>query len=631
MFAVQHTPSFFARRKWLLIGLGACVVVGGFLFGRYQASRNAPAQYETVTAQKGTLTQTVAATGAVKSASTFDLNFETTGKVAAVYVQKGDTVTAGTLLASLEVTELALSAQQAQARLAEAEAQLQKTLAGATPQDIRVKEAAVAEAAATMAQASTTLQNTLQQTQLDIESADLQVQNAQANYDTAVQALADAQNTLDQTVRKDEEAQFLDFMGSAVIMATVDTDMDNILGVDNTTANDTFESALGVLNPATVAQAKESYGTARDARKAFESALAAVTATPTAETLTNLLAQAETALQRTATALIHTRAVLDATTPTSALTATELTTKKGTIDTDRTSVNTKSTLLVTGANTLSQSRLTRTTTLHTDTAAVNSARIALLTAQHNATSAKVQAQTRVATERANAAVASARHDAAQAALEQTVAIVRQVDRAPLDAAVAQARAAAAAAVANMAKTEIRAPTDGVVTDIAINVGESAAAKATAVSMLAAHYEIEADIPEVDVAKVRVGQAVDITLDSLGLDVHLPGTVLSVNPAETVIQDIVYYKMRVVFAKDRDDVKPGMTANVSVSTNEKNGVITVPLRAVQEKDASRVVRVLKDGVAEDRVVALGLRGDNGLVEVTAGLNEGDVVIVSQVGK
>ncbi|MBP9748955.1 efflux RND transporter periplasmic adaptor subunit, partial [Patescibacteria group bacterium] len=278
-----------------------------------------------------------------------------------------------------------------------------------------------------------------------------------------------------------------------------------------------------------------------------------------------------------------------------------------------------------------QSRLTRDTTIHADTAAVNNARIALLTAKHNLTTAQLQAKTHVASENANVLVATARRDAAQATLEQTVAVVRQVDRAPWDAAVAQARAAAESAVANLSKTEIRAPTDGIVTDIPVNVGELAAAKAVAISMLSTHYEIEADIPEVDVAKVRIGQVVDITLDSLGMDMHLPGTVLSINPAETVIQDIVYYKMRVVFAKDLEEVKPGMTANVTVDTNAKTGVLAIPLRAVQEKGTDRIVRILVDSKPEDHVVTLGLRGDGGLVEILSGLNEGETVIIGQTEK
>jgi HlyD family secretion protein len=630
-FATHQTPSFFARRKWLLIVFGILIVGVGFLFGRMRAARNAPVQYETQAVTKGELTQTVTVTGAVKSASIFDLNFEAGGKVAAVFVQKGDMVKAGTVLASLESTEFTLSAEQARARLAEAEANLQKALAGATPEDIRVKEAAVAEAEAGMTQASTTLANTMQQTALDIETADLEVQKAQAEYDTAVESLDDAKRSLAQTLQKDESTQFLDFLGSAVAMAAVGTDMDNILGVDNTTANDTFETALGTLNPATLPQAKDAYGKARDARIAFENALAVVRLPPGAETLATLLAQGQSALQLSATALGKTRILLDATTPNSTLTASELTTKKTTIDTDRTSINTKSALLVTGANTAAQSRLTQDATIHTDTAAVNAARIALLTAKHNLTNAQLQAHTRVASEQASLLVATARRDAAAAALAQMRAAVRLVDRAPLDAAIAQARVAAESAAANVSKTEIRAPTDGVVTDIAINVGELAAAKAVAISMLSTHYEIEADIPEVDVAKVRVGQTVDITLDALGMDTHLPGTVLSVNPAETVIQDIVYYKMRVVFSKDLEVVKPGMTANVTVDTNRKTDVLAIPLRAVQEKGTDRIVRVFENEQPEDRVVKLGLRGDGGLVEILSGLGEGEMVIVGQTSK
>jgi len=141
-----------------------------------------------------------------------------------------------------------------------------------------------------------------------------------------------------------------------------------------------------------------------------------------------------------------------------------------------------------------------------------------------------------------------------------------------------------------------------------------------------NYEIEADVPESDIAKVETNQNVEITLDAFGEDQIFEGKVTFVEPAETVIQDVVYYKVRVEFDKYDERIKPGMTANLIIETNHKDDVLLVPLRAVKASNGRRFVEVLDSmGVSQEKDVKLGLRGDNGY-EILSGLQEGEEVIV-----
>ena len=137
-------------------------------------------------------------------------------------------------------------------------------------------------------------------------------------------------------------------------------------------------------------------------------------------------------------------------------------------------------------------------------------------------------------------------------------------------------------------------------------------------------EIEVDIPESDIAKIKVGQNTEITLDSFGDDKVFRGTVTFIDPAETIIQDVVYYQVKVQFSDGKDNVKPGMTANVIIKTKEKSDVLKVPIRAVKQKNGNKIVQILVDKKVQEKQVTTGLRGDE-FIEIVSGLEPGREVI------
>jgi multidrug efflux pump subunit AcrA (membrane-fusion protein) len=95
---------------------------------------------------------------------------------------------------------------------------------------------------------------------------------------------------------------------------------------------------------------------------------------------------------------------------------------------------------------------------------------------------------------------------------------------------------------------------------------------------------------------------------------------------------VNYKITATLEKDIN-IKPGMTANMSILTAEKAGVLVVPVRAVIGFGTERKIRILTDKVKktfQEGSVTVGLEGDGGLIEVVSGVNEGQEV-VTFVGK
>ncbi len=217
---------------------------------------------------------------------------------------------------------------------------------------------------------------------------------------------------------------------------------------------------------------------------------------------------------------------------------------------------------------------------------------------------------------------------AQAKLTQVQAPPRSYDIQAAEAAVESARAAVWRAEVDLADRTITAPTKGTITKVGNQVSETTSLAVPVFVLLAAgNNEVKVQVPESDIAKLKVGQVVDMTLDAFGSNDHFAGRISFTDPASTVIQDVVYYEVTVLFDGVDDRIKPGMTANIDVVSAEAKDVLVVPLRAVKYDEArqSYVELMDTDGELVRANVSLGLKGDDGLVEVLSGLKAEDSVV------
>lgn len=184
--------------------------------------------------------------------------------------------------------------------------------------------------------------------------------------------------------------------------------------------------------------------------------------------------------------------------------------------------------------------------------------------------------------------------------------------------------------AQIAKKTLRAPIRGVITKQDAKLGQTVTPNVAIVRLMSdGLFKIEANIPEVDVAKVKVGNDARITLDAYGSDVVFPAHVAVIDPAETVVEGVSTYKVTLRFVQNDERIRSGMTANIDIGTAKKEGVLLIPARAVTGKNGTKSVRVLtvvdKKEVATEMAVTTGLRGSDGNIEITSGLDEGDRVV------
>ena len=186
--------------------------------------------------------------------------------------------------------------------------------------------------------------------------------------------------------------------------------------------------------------------------------------------------------------------------------------------------------------------------------------------------------------------------------------------------------------AQITKTILKSPINGVITKQNAKVGEIASANSILVSVLSYVYEIEAFIPEVDIAKVKIGDTARITLDAYGKDIVFNAKVSAINPAETMVEGVATYKTTLQFISNDKPVKSGMTANIDILAVKKDNTLIIPQRAVTSTNGDKFVNLYDASAKENSVmetkVVTGIRGSDGNIEILEGLKEGDKVVISQ---
>ncbi|HPN54531.1 MAG TPA: efflux RND transporter periplasmic adaptor subunit [Candidatus Moranbacteria bacterium] len=201
------------------------------------------------------------------------------------------------------------------------------------------------------------------------------------------------------------------------------------------------------------------------------------------------------------------------------------------------------------------------------------------------------------------------------------------------AVVKKAEAAVDIIQEQIAETTLYSPISGIVITKNVDEGETTVANAvtanTSVVTIAreGELEVQANIPESDIVKIALGQKANVTLDAFSAEDIFSAEIVEIEPSSTVIQDVVYYKIKLKFPAYDERFKNGMSANIDVHTAEKENVLMIPARAIKEDGKKKYVEVLKvDGITTEKVyIETDLEGDEGMVEVTSGLKGGEKVV------
>lgn len=225
---------------------------------------------------------------------------------------------------------------------------------------------------------------------------------------------------------------------------------------------------------------------------------------------------------------------------------------------------------------------------------------------------------------------------AQAALEQARAqFARLTNPNPNDIKIAQASVDQARAARDLAQTRldyaiIKAPFDGVVTHVDVDLGSTVTAGRVVLGIAdVSEYRVKLNIDETDIAKINVGQEVVISLDAYP-GVNISAQVTDVASNATMVQGVVNYIVTVSLSSNQPvPLKLGMTTDANILIANRENVLILSNRAIRAMGNSWLVTIQRDnGTTEEIEVKTGMANDQE-TEIVSGLSEGQVVIISLV--
>ncbi len=575
---------FFTRKRliWLIIIL---LVVAGvwYLVAR---GKNTSGNVQTATVGRQNLKQTVLTTGQVVSQTNLNLSFQGSGVVAKVNVAAGDKVKAGDILAILNQANAQAALISAQGQLAQAQANYQKVAAGSSVEQIKVSQEAVNTAQVAYNNAVSQL-STVQQT-------------TTATLNQAQKTLADLQSPM--TTADNKRSAILTTISNQLSLVKSALDSENQILNDNNLKN-----TFGILNSASLNDFKAANQSVQPLLTTANNSLNTAEAYKSDDNIDQAVTDALNVLNQNIIALNDCFSALSNSVVSSNFSQTQLDAYKTTITNALASENP-------GASSIRSSRQALTDALTAAQNAVTNATLAqnqqILSTQNQINSAKASLQQ------------------AQANLAQASAQAKPADLNIARAQIISAQGQVASAEAILNNLIIKAPVDGTITQVDTKVGEQAnAMQEVMVLQDINNLHAESYVSEANVASLALSQSVDYTFDALGPNNHYAGKIITIDPASTVISGVVDYLVKADLP-NIPDIKPGMTANLTILVATKDNVLAVPASAIIDNNGQESVRIIDDSkknTYHSVFVTTGLQADGGLVEIKSGLNEGELIV------
>jgi len=248
-----------------------------------------------------------------------------------------------------------------------------------------------------------------------------------------------------------------------------------------------------------------------------------------------------------------------------------------------------------------------------------------------------QAEAALETARVDRDFARQQFDRAQGLIHEQVIAQTEFDDAERalkasDARFREAEATLRSAEIQLDYTKIRAPISGVVASVSTQVGETVAASFAAPTLVTIvdldRLEVWAYVDETDIGRVEVGQKATFTVDTYPAT-DFGGVVTAIRPAAEIQNNVVNY-VTVLQIGDSGDyiLRPEMTATVNIQLEGRDDALAVPNAAVKRDDGGTHVFLLAGEGSKRRGIRTGYRGRIH-TEVIQGLEEGDVVLVSEI--
>lgn len=224
------------------------------------------------------------------------------------------------------------------------------------------------------------------------------------------------------------------------------------------------------------------------------------------------------------------------------------------------------------------------------------------------------------------ALAQSDYDIARANFERVTRGPTQKQLDDLRRAIENAELDLQNARAALAETELKAPFDGIVTQVNVKAGALFGGFNSIISLAdLTKLEILADIDEIDVANAQEGQTVELRFDAFS-GASATGTLTRLFPAANNDRGATVYRAVIALDPTTLKLRPGMGVTASIATLEKKNILKVPTRAIQSAGAQKIV-VVRDATGATRNVVVETGVSNGSeTEIVNGLEPGMTIVI-----
>lgn len=596
-------------------------------------------EYATEIVTEDSLKQIVSVTGSVEASTGVELRFGTSGDVSSILVQKGEQVESGQELIRLDSGRLQSNVKQALARIQIQQAELNLMLAGPSNEERALSEAKIREAEINLSNAQTEYENTLlqnaenlRQAELSVDSAEIAASQADQDYNDALES----QNNTTNQINNDLEDAYEDSQPDAQTAITeIEQAMDKVdllIEEDDDALNTEFDNEIRDAPLSLRIEVVNLYRSSKSAVAELKSRYQSLSSNWQGDDVDQFLEDLEEALEDAKQMTDGAHDILELMESDTVSVQSDIETLLGQIETRQDSLSAEIDTLQSAIQAIKSAKLSEDSSSLSASSSVKSAESALTEARNSLEIAESQlekttVENAIAESKAemNIDIMQVRLEQRQAEYNDLIASPRNVDIASQEARVFEAQAAYEGNLSDLEDAILRAPSRGIVADIKVDLGESVNASDISLDFITEELQVTANISEADIAKVELGDSVSMTFDAFSINELFAGEIVSIDPAETVIQGVVYYEASILIQSEDPRIKPGMTVNIDVLADEKESVLQISPQALQYESGETFVFVLENGIAVRRDIETGLQGER-KIEVLSGLEKGEEVVL-----
>lgn len=260
---------------------------------------------------------------------------------------------------------------------------------------------------------------------------------------------------------------------------------------------------------------------------------------------------------------------------------------------------------------------------------INAALSNIINSQQIISSAKLTNEANINAAEAKVDLAKGKVQSAKDALTLKMAGARSEDIKIAESKIQEIKSQISIIQEKIKKSTIFAPMDGKVVKIWLEERELFRPGAPAISLFSSGYKIQADVSELEIAKIKEGAEGNNVLIELDA---FPGKkfeskVAFIEPKEVIKEGDKYYRINVYLNENEAALRSGMSADLTIYISFKDNALKIPEYAVYEKGSGKkFVKILENKKQKEVEVKTGI-SDGESIEIIEGLQEGQTVIVS----